>query len=381
MVVYAGRAAELGSSSTVFGGPAHPYTRKLLEAIPDPTLRREWGVIRGSAPSPGARPPAGCMFAPRCDLAVDQCLQAAPPAGAVGPGHLSWCIRTSALRELPPALRGDAPPVRAVSGTPVLEVEDVRASYGQTEILKGVSLSVRPGECLAIVGESGSGKTTLARSIVGLMANWSGEIRLEGQQLAGRARSRPPEVRRALQYVFQNPFASLNPRRTVGDAIAMPLREFTRMSRAETSAAIAEALERVALPASIARRYPAHLSGGERQRVAIARALVSEPRVLVCDEITSSLDVSVQAMILRLLDRLRSDEQQLSLLFVTHNLGLVRSVADRVLVMHHGQVVEHAETERLFTDPQQDYTRRLLADTPSLLGPTSSERRALATGQ
>lgn len=378
MVVYAGRAAELGPKGSVFDGAAHPYTRKLLAAIPDPSLRRELEAIRGGAPAPGSRPSSGCMFAPRCDWAIQACTETAPPSTEFGQGHSSWCFRATEVAAQPSALDEGALPARPISGNqvnPALEVKDLRASYGGAEILKGVSLSVRPGECVAIVGESGSGKTTLARSIMGLMKRWSGQILLDGQVLAGSARQRPASVRRSLQYVFQNPFASLNPRRTVGDAVAMPLQQFTDLDRNEIRSAVAEALERVSLSASMARRYPAHLSGGERQRVAIARALVAKPQVLVCDEITSALDVSVQAAVMRLLERLRTEEQQLSLLFVTHNLGLVRAVTDRVLVLNLGEIVESAETEALFMHPRREYTRKLLADTPSLLAGSQSSPR------
>jgi len=381
MVVYAGRAAELGPTAQVFGAGAHPYSRKLVAAIPDPSARREFGTIPGTAPSPGARPEQGCRFAPRCEWAVERCAAIVPPSVGFGTDHRSWCFRAAEVQASSAALGAAAAPARTVGHAPVLEVEDLHAAYGDEEVLKGISLSLQRGECLAIVGESGSGKTTMARSIVGLMPNWSGSIRVDGQALATRARSRPAEVRRSLGYVFQNPFASLNPRKTVGDAVAMPLREFTDKGRAEIRVAVGEALERVSLPTAIALRYPAHLSGGERQRVAIARALVTEPKVLICDEITSALDVSVQATIMRLLERLRSEEQQLSLLFVTHNLGLVRSVADRVHVMHLGEIVERGETNQLFEAPQRAYTRGLLADTPSVLATPTSKSDLPARAQ
>ena len=214
------------------------------------------------------------------------------------------------------------------------------------------------------MGESGSGKTTLARSISGLHKQRDGEILLHGKPLEAAARSRSREARRSIQYVFQNPYGSLNPRRTVGQAIRQPLQLFGA-DGPETDRRVSEMLDRVSLSASYANRYPDQLSGGERQRVAIARALVCDPELLVCDEITSALDVSVQAAIVELLAELQRD-LGLAMLFVTHNLPLVRSIASRVAVMSEGRIVELGGVEDVLRAPTADYTKRLLADTPSL---------------
>jgi peptide/nickel transport system ATP-binding protein len=226
-------------------------------------------------------------------------------------------------------------------------------------------LSVAAGECVALVGESGSGKTTIARCVVGLHAPSRGRILLGGAQLRPLARQRSREERRSIQIVFQNPYDSLNPRRSVEDAVTWPLRSLRGQQASEAKAEVKTLLERVRLPARIATRFPAELSGGERQRVAIARALAARPRLLVCDEVTSALDVSVQAAVLDLLAELRRD-LELSMLFITHDLGVVSSVADRVLVLEVGVLCEEGSVNEVLSAPKNDYTRRLIAAAPSL---------------
>ena len=220
------------------------------------------------------------------------------------------------------------------------------------------------------MGESGSGKTTLARSIVGLVSSWHGAIGFKGVPLSQDVRARPASTRRELQYVFQSPYTALNPRRTIGDSIALPIEHFFGRRGRAARDGIAQALEKVSLPASYADRFPDQLSGGERQRAAIARALACDPEVLICDEVTSALDVSVQAAIVKLLADLQRQEG-LALLFVTHDLALVRTIADRVMVMSHGRIVETGATDPLLDAPDHAYTRQLLQDTPSLTGLTT----------
>ena len=228
-----------------------------------------------------------------------------------------------------------------------------------------MSLSLAAHECVALVGESGSGKTTIARAIAGLHRNWTGKITLGDVPLQTSARRRDADTRRRIQYIFQNPYGSLNPRRTVGEIIEQPLRIFGTASGREAGQRVGEMLERVSLTASYATRYPDQLSGGERQRVAIARALVCDPAVLICDEVTSALDVSVQAAIVELLGNLQR-ELGLSMLFITHNLPLVRSIAQRVAVLHQGAITELGDVATVLAEPSQPYTRQLIADTPSL---------------
>jgi peptide/nickel transport system ATP-binding protein len=259
----------------------------------------------------------------------------------------------------------------------LIAVDDLYASYGQRakshRAVNGVSLDIEPGECVALVGQSGSGKTTIGRCIAGLHRPDSGQVLLRDSPLPAIARERTREQRRAIQIVFQNPDRSLNPRRTVADAIARPLRMFDRpASSAEEAAALESLLERVRLPARFLRRYPPELSGGERQRVAIARALAAKPSLLLCDEITSSLDVSIQAAIVSLLESLRADG--LGLLFITHNLALVNSIADRVIVLNNGEICESGGTDEVIRRPRAQYTQELLAAAPELSPSTRTTR-------
>ena len=235
-------------------------------------------------------------------------------------------------------------------------------------LFRSISFALEAGACVALVGESGSGKTTIARCIVGLHSPSGGRILVEGRPLEPLAGQRSREERRAIQIVFQNPYDSLNPRRLVEDAVSWPARSLRGLGAREARAEVATMLERVRLPAGIARRYPAELSGGERQRVAIARALAARPKLLVCDEVTSALDVSIQAAVLDLLAELRRD-LQLSLLFISHDLGVVASVADRVLVLELGLICEEGAVRSVLSSPRSPYTARLVAAAPSIAAP------------
>jgi peptide/nickel transport system ATP-binding protein len=297
---------------------------------------------------------------------VEECDVDVPPLVPVGAEHEARCVRAVEVLTQTQAKAGD-PLDMAVGeeGSAVLTLDNVVAHYGSTEVLHSISLRVAPQECLAVVGESGSGKTTTARSIAGLHKDWTGSIRLGDQELETAARSRSTETRRQIQYIFQNPYGSLNPRKTVGESVGQPLSVFGLAKGREAERRVAEMLEQVSLSAGYARRYPDQLSGGERQRVAIARALISSPSVLICDEVTSALDVSVQAAIVELLGRLQRD-LGLSMVFVTHNLPLVRSIAQKVVVLANGSIVEYGDTADVLADPQQPYTQQLIANTPSL---------------
>ena len=362
-VMYGGRIVESGTRDQLFASPRHPYTRRLLRAVPDIAGKRTVVGIPGHAALPGSRP-AGCYFHPRCEFARDDCRAEFPPITDVGDGHEVRCYHVAdAVRQAPPEGAGQAER-QTVGEDVVLDIRKLNAHYGESQILFDVDIDVRHNECVALVGESGSGKTTTARCVAGLHKHWTGEVSLRGTALAQDARQRSGQERREIQYVFQNPYASLNPRRTIGQTIARRLKLFGR-GEGGISAQVAECLERVALSASAASRFPDQLSGGERQRVAIARALAAEPALLVCDEVTSALDVSVQAAIIELLGQLRT-EMGLSLLFITHDLALIRTIADRVAVVTGGHVVEYGACEQIFTSPSADYTRKLLADTPSI---------------
>jgi len=365
-VMYAGRVVELGTADELFASAGHPYTRRLIGAIPRLTGGRSLVGIPGLALSPGDQP-RGCAFAPRCSLRIERCDEALPELRPISGDHSVRCIRAELVLTQEQSRVGD--PIEMPSASeedlPALRLENVIASYGRHEVLHSVSLSLAARECLALVGESGSGKTTVARTIAGLHRGWTGTISLGGSELQTSARRRSGEARRRIQYIFQNPYGSLNPRRTVGQIVEQPLKVFGTARGREADRRVAEMLERVSLTAGYARRYPDQLSGGERQRVAIARALVCEPTVLICDEVTSALDVSVQAAIVELLGNLQRD-LGLSMLFITHNLPLVRSVAQRVAVMSQGSIVEMGDVAQVLTEPAQPYTRQLLSDTPSL---------------
>jgi peptide/nickel transport system ATP-binding protein len=365
-VMYAGRVIELGSTERVFTAPVHPYTRGLLAAVPSPDRAETLVGVEGQPPRPGHRP-AGCSFAPRCAYAVERCTTQTP-APVLADERLVRCLRASELGSGPAQRQNVAVPVTE-RGEAVLSLRDVSASYARTPVLHGVSLDLAPQSCLAVVGESGSGKTTLARCIVGLHTNWAGGMSFEGTQLAHGARRRPKELLKKIQYVFQNPYTSLNPRKTIYQIISQPLEHYFKLSASEREARVTQVIEEVSLSTDFLDRFPDQLSGGERQRVAIARALVVEPDVLVCDEVTSALDVSVQAVIVELLRRLQ-DERRLAMIFITHNLALVRSIAQSAVVLSAGRIVETGPVGQVIDAPTDDYTIRLINDIPKLITAT-----------
>ena len=354
-VMYAGRIAERGAAAQVTGSPAHPYTGRLLACDPplDVTLER-LPTIPGSVPRLAFVGDA-CAFAPRCELATDECRAGLPDAVAVAPGHFAACLHTARVPKL--ELKPDVKPepdtaISAVakasppSGASVLSIAGLRKTFGTHTVLEGVDLHVAPGESVAVVGESGSGKTTLARIVVGLETVDAGTVDFG---TGAGDRSRPPQI------VFQDPFSALNPSLTIGAALRDALRAGGR-DRSE----VAELLAMVGLPTAYARRRPRALSGGERQRVAIARALATRPDLLVCDEAVSSLDVSVQAQILNLIAELR-ERLGLAVLFISHDLAVVRQASQRVYVLYRGRVVEQGETAEVLGSPRHDYTRALMA--------------------
>jgi peptide/nickel transport system ATP-binding protein len=377
-VLYAGEIVESGPTAEVFTSPAHPYTEGLLRAVPSPDRSQRLVRMDGIPPRPGSRP-HGCSFAPRCPLRIDRCTAARPELiQAGGPTRSARCIlvpeRLAAHR---PAFPAEPLPVDQVSATAtdaVLHAEHLSASYRAGPVLRDVGLSVAPNACVAVVGESGSGKTTLARCITGLHTNWQGSIAFNGAPLVPGVYQRSRESLRAIQYIFQNPYASLNPRRTVGALISQPLEHFSKGSARERDAKVFDAIDSVSLSGDIADRYPDQLSGGERQRVAIARALVVDPELLICDEVTSALDVSVQAAIVEMLRRLQR-ERGLALLFITHNLALVRSIAQHVIVMQSGRVVEAGPVEQILHSPKDPYTQHLLEDVPKFWAAAEQEQR------
>ena len=369
VVMYAGRVVENGPVDEVISRPRHPYTRALVGAIPDVRRPRALQGIPGVAVGVGEWP-AGCAFAPRCAFSQERCHAAVPELEEAAARHSVRCVRWDELElaEAGPGGARAASPA-AAGGAPLLEVSGLEVEYrsGRTRNLavRGVSFAIEAGTCVALVGESGSGKTTIGRCIAGLHVPTTGRIVFDGDELHGAARSRTLDQRRRIQIVFQNPFESLNPRHRVGASIERPLRVLRKLSRADAAREVEALLERVRLPARVAGRFPVELSGGERQRVAIARALAAKPDLLVCDEVTSALDVSVQAAVLELLTELQRD-LRLSMLFITHNLGVVACVSDSVLVMDRGSLCESGGVREVLSTPTDDYTRRLLGAAPCL---------------
>ncbi len=346
-VLYAGELVEQGPAQQVFDSPRHPYTVGLLRCIPRRGQRKDAGrldTIPGFLPGPGHTLP-GCVFAPRCPIAEQQCHEAPPPAFDTGPGRTSRCFFHEQAPEMPrttpetvalPGPAGDTEPVLSVRGLG----KTFRSRSEAVHALVGVDLDLRRGETLGLVGESGSGKTTLARALLGLIAPDPGSVaEFDGQQLGPIAAQRPTEQLKALQIVFQNPDSALNRRHTVRRLIGRPLARLAGLSGAHLQERLLDLTRSVRLEERHLPMRPSQLSGGLKQRVAIARAFASGPRIVVCDEPTSALDVSVQAAILNLLVDLQAKEH-VTYLFISHDLGLVRYLSDRIAVLYLGRVQE-----------------------------------------
>jgi peptide/nickel transport system ATP-binding protein len=365
-VMYAGHIVEQGPAAEILRRPRHPYTRGLMAATPDHLRPRTLGAMPGIAVGVGERP-AGCPFAPRCAQRQPRCETELPQLEPTQGGHDVRCFE---WRKTPPV---EWTPLSTKAngrdGGAILEVDGLCAEYhgrrGDVVAARDISFQVKQRGCVAIVGESGSGKTTIARAIAGLHAPSSGRVLLGGKELPPLARKRTVEQRRRVQIVFQNPAEALNPRHSVLASIARPAQILQGLSKSAAEAEVRRLLEAVRLPARTSQRYPRELSGGERQRVAIARALAAGPEVLVCDEITSALDVSVQAVVLELLRELR-DDFGLSVIFISHDLGVVATIAEAVLVLEDGHICERGSTGEVLGSPRHPYTRRLLAAAPSL---------------
>ena len=363
-VMYAGQIIELGPREAMFRQPAHPYTRALLDAIPHLSQARALTGIPGSTPGPGRRPTA-CRFNTRCEYVEERCREVEPDDVQVGPDHTAKCLRVGEIGtwDINRGNTTDADP--HISRDIILTLDDLKVFYGRKEVVHGVSFDVAKAEVVALVGESGSGKTTIARCVGGLHKQWSGELTFEGRPLGKGARVRSAEDRKRIQYIFQNPYLSLNPRLTIQQIVSRPMELFGIAKGRAVRDRVVELLDAVALGPTVLDLQTNRLSGGERQRVAIARALAAEPDLLVCDEITSALDVSVQGSIVALLDDLRKT-RQISMLFVTHNLALVRSIAARVEVLNAGALVESGFVVEVLDTPKEDYTKRLLASSPAV---------------
>jgi peptide/nickel transport system ATP-binding protein len=332
--------------------------------------RSRMGSIRGTVPSLIGETP-GCGFTNRCDFARLDCRTGTIPVQTLGKDKWMRCVLEggaagqAAGKGLLASPQAE-PATLSADNTPIVAAEAVACSfkvrrglfspYVNLQAVKNVSLTVRKGEVVALVGESGCGKTTLARVLLGIQPFQSGQVMIDGRPLAGEDQRR---LARRVQPVFQDPYSSLNPRRTVGQIIRRPLDIHDIDARASRDRRVREMMELVGLPERMIYNYPSQLSGGQRQRVAIARAIVINPELVICDEPTSALDVSVQAQILNLLLDLRA-ELGLAYLLITHDLAVVRQMADRIIVMYLGEVVESGPCEEVFHNPRHPYTRALM---------------------
>ena len=381
-VMYAGELMEQGEMRRIYKKPRHPYTLSLLGCIPHFKPKQK---KRSLASIPGFIPrldelPEGCIFGPRCRYVLDICRKSRPPLVEAEPGHLTACLRRQVLPTEIEQIRPAGEISSRISGKPekMLKAHRVKKYYpaqkkfftlgkGKRKTVRAVdnvSLWINKGCTLGIVGESGCGKTTLVRTIIGLVERTSGEITLRDKVLEETTAKRPRSVLKALQMVFQNPDASLNPRRTVAEAISRPMALLTGVNRKDIPALALELLEAVNLPTSYYYRLPGELSGGEKQRVAIARAFAAEPELILLDEPLSSLDVSVQASLMNLLFDLQK-KSKTTYLFISHDLAAVQHLSDWIAVMYLGRIVEWGDADEVFNPPFHPYTEALLSAIPA----------------
>ena len=376
-VMYAGEIVEVATREAFFRAPQHPYSQKLFAALPGTGQRGELAVIRGQVP-PLTQPFNHCRFADRCDFVFERCRVEAPKLIEPVKGQFVRCH----LREkdaAPPrhaAARGEGT-VAGSGGSVLLQAKDVqvhfpirrgifRRTVGYVKAVDGVSLELRAGRTLAIVGESGSGKTTLGKGVLQLIAPTADSVVFQEKIISGKSKAQLRPLRGAMQIIFQDPYASLNPRLRVSEILLEGMRSLGVLANdRERLAKLRELLGEVGLPAEALDRYPHEFSGGQRQRIAIARALAVNPKLIVCDEPTSALDVSVQAQILNLLRSLQ-ERFGIAYLFITHNIAVVDYLAHDVAVMYKGRIVERGTVDAVLRKPQHEYTRTLLAAVPAV---------------
>ncbi len=378
-VLYAGKLVEEGPAERVFHDPRHPYTVGLLRCIPRRGAKKtaRLDTIRGFLPLLGADLPT-CVFVDRCGLADERCRTVEPPMIDLG-DHATRCHHHERAQELPREEAAATPPAAATGDQPVLRLRNVSKTFRlaghDVHALVDVSLDLRPGETVGLVGESGSGKTTLARAILGIHApDDGGGIELDGAPIGATFAERSRAQVSAIQIVFQNPDSALNRRHAVRRIIGRALKKLAGLDGAEAERRILALTEAVRLTPRHLDMRPSQLSGGLKQRVAIARAFAGDPRVVVCDEPTSALDVSVQAAILNLLADLQRD-RGVSYVFISHDLGVVRYLSDRIAVLYLGRLMEVGDAESVFSGPHHPYTEALLSAVPSIDGELTTRIR------
>jgi peptide/nickel transport system ATP-binding protein len=384
-VLYAGRLVEQGRTSEIFRNPRHPYTVGLLRCLPQRGRSKSVAplvTIPGFLPTAGADV-AGCVFADRCPLADDRCRRDDPPAYDVGHAHFSRCHYHDQAGALTYGSEDVKPALSAASGNRILQLSEVSRTFGRGNAafraLNDVTIDIMEGETLGIVGESGSGKTTLARAVLGIVPpDEGGKIRLDGKEIEPDLGNRSQAEVKALQIVFQNPDSALNRSHTVRRMIGRTIGLLTGLAKAARTSRIVELTRAVRLSDRYLDLRPRNLSGGLKQRVAIARAFSGDPRVVVLDEPTSALDVSVQAAILNLLVDLQN-EQKVSYVFISHDLGVVRYLSDRIAVLYLGRLMEVGRAEDVFSGPHHPYTEALLSSVPSVDG--SHQQRVRLNGE
>ena len=401
-VMYAGEMVEVGSVEAIYGDPKHPYTQGLMRCVPKLGATKESSIlypIQGRVPAPKDRPKGACIFAPRCDYATDRCYNEHPLLREIEPGHSVRCFYSeqvdAAAWQPPEGLVPDlALAAEEVDQEPIIKVEGLKTYYEQesksllslvgageklyVKAVDGVSLEVPPGKTLGIVGESGCGKSTLAKTIIGLESPMGGEAEFLGFDITSSLTKRDEKLIKELQMVFQNPDSTMNPSYSVGQQIGRPLRRFKTVPSDQVREEVIRLLNAVRLDGSYYNRLPRQLSGGEKQRVGIARAFASQPNLVLCDEPVSALDVSVQAAVLNLLLEMQH-QHGMTMMFIAHDLSVVRFFSDYVAVMYLGHIVEFGPAEAIYAPPYHPYTEALLSAVP-IPDPTAKQKHVRLKG-
>ncbi len=392
-VMYAGQIVEESTNDLIFSSASHPYTQLLLRSIPSSTQRgKTLATIKGMVPK-ATQWPSGCRFSTRCPLVMDKCVQNTPDNYTLCTGHTARCFlfdnTSNRASQYMIDTREQAPPPVLDMNTGLLTTHNLKIHFPIKKgvfkrvaccvrAVDGVNITIHKGETLALVGESGCGKTTVGKCIINLLKPTDGSIQFNQKEITNLDKSTAKEYRKHVQMIFQDPFSCLNPRIMIGETIAEGIKTHaSAISAKDRSEKIRGLMLRVGLDPDMATRYPHEFSGGQRQRIGVARALAVDPKLIICDEATSSLDVSVQANILNLLKKLQSD-LGISYLFITHNLSVVEYLADRISVMYLGRIVEEGTNQEIFKNPTHPYTRALLSAIPQVDKTTSRQRIILS---